>query len=137
MARKIVFPDENFQLYVSKGQAGLQPQIKAILPVVQKIYQDCLKNTHYKISITGAQEWEGHSFMSLHHTGFAVDIRTRDLPGGGYGEMAKKIRDKIAAKLGSNYYVLLHKPPTPPHIHIQYQPGLRISEPIDTAGVIA
>jgi hypothetical protein len=115
-----------------KSVAGLRPEITSKLASVQKVFRRCSKIPQYQISIKGGQEWNPkHGLFSLHHTGFAVDIRTRDLPGGGTGTTAKAIRDALQNELGSAYFVLLHLPPDPPHIHVQFSGGLRMSSPGD------
>lgn len=100
---------------------GLSPEMKAVIPIVSKIYQEHVKHNPH---ITAEQEWYGHCAWSLHHTGYAIDFRTIDLPGGGIGETATKIADEIRKTLGKDYYVLLHHD-KPYHLHIQYRKGVR------------
>jgi hypothetical protein len=95
--------------------------MKAVLPVAEKVYQKHVKHNPH---ITGAQEWYGHCAWSLHHTGYAVDFRTNDLPGGGVGATATKIANEIRKALGKDYYVLLHHD-KPYHLHIQFRKGVR------------
>ena len=111
---------------------GLRPEITSKLQAIQRVFQRCLGRMDYRIAITGGQEWSPkHGLFSLHHTGFAVDIRSRDLPGGGTGPMAQKITVELQKELGPEYYVLLHRPPDPPHIHVQLSKGIRMSSPGD------
>ena len=100
---------------------GLSHEMKIVIPVVSKIYQKHVKHNPH---ITAEQEWYGHCTWSLHHTGYAIDFRTIDLPGGGIGETATKIADEIRKELGKDYYVLLHQD-KPYHLHIQYRKGVR------------
>jgi hypothetical protein len=63
---------------------GLRPEITSKLETIQRVFRRYLVKPDYAIGITGGQEWSPkHGLFSLHHTGFAVDVRTRDLPGGG------------------------------------------------------
>ena len=125
----------NFSRLESRGSiSGLRHEITSKLTIVQETFQQ-FAGKNYQVEITAGQEWNAkHGMFSLHHTGFAVDIRTKDLPGGGYGPMAQLIRDTLKNKLGSQYYVLLHKPPDAPHLHIQFRPGVRMSSPGDWPG---
>ncbi len=59
-----------------------------------------------------------HSPGSLHYKGFAIDIRTYNLPGGCQGSVVKKIVQELKIKLGYNYDVILETD----HIHIEYDP---------------
>ena len=110
---------------------GLRPEITSKLDLIRQVFQH-YTGPNYQISITAGQEWNPkHGLFSLHHTGFAVDIRTRDLCGGGTGPVAQQIAKALSERLGNHYFVLLHRPPDPPHIHIQYRRGIRISSPGD------
>jgi hypothetical protein len=122
----------NFSRTESRGSLdGLRPEITSKLDLIRQVFQQ-YAGADYPINITAGQEWNPkHGLFSLHHTGFAVDIRTRDLRGGGTGYVAKQIARALTVKLGEQYYVLLHQPPDPPHIHIQYRRGIRVSSPGD------
>ena len=115
----------------SRGSTvGLQPQIKDKLNLISDVFRKHTHNPAYQITITAGQEWHhGHGLFSLHHTGFAVDLRTSDLHGGGTGLTAKAIAKELQEKLGPNYYV--QRETVQPHIHVQYSPGLRMSNPGD------
>lgn len=108
-------------LQLRPAYTGLSPEMKAVIPVVSKIYQKHVKHNPH---ITAEQEWYGHCAWSLHHTGYAIDFRTINLPGGGIGETATKIAGEIRKVLGKDYYVLLHHD-KPYHLHIQYRKGVR------------
>lgn len=56
-----------------------------------------------------------HSETSLHYSGAAADLRTRDLPD---QETKQAIRDEIKEALTSDYDVILESD----HIHLEYQP---------------
>lgn len=51
-----------------------------------------------------------------------------DLPGGGTGVVAQRISEALQRRLGAKYYVLLHRPPETPHLHIQFKAGTRMSK---------
>jgi hypothetical protein len=118
------------------GMKGLEKEITEIIPTVLSVYKkhaQIWNNKHEskinlaKIAhINGAQEIKGHGCFSLHTTGYAIDFRTIDLPGGGNGSMAKLIAADLRKALGKEYLVLLHRPPDPMHIHIQWQHGIRM-----------
>ena len=129
-----VMPNEpvrfNFAENSRGSERGLQPQIKDKLTLISDVFRQKTHNPRYTIAITAGQEWHhGHGLLSLHHTGFAVDLRTRDLPGGSGGHIAKTIASELQQKLGSNYFVQLETARA--HIHVQFSPGLRISNPGD------
>ena len=123
----------NFSRMESQGStAGLRIEITSKLDLIQDIFRRNSGNPHYRINIRAGQEWSPkHGLFSSHHTGFAVDIRTRDLAGGGFGNVAHLVANELQRMLGHDYYVLLHRPPDPPHIHIQYNRGIRMSSPGD------
>ena len=100
---------------------GFSPEMKAVIPIANKVYK---KHVGHNPHITGGQEWFGHCMWSLHHTGYAVDFRTIDLPGGGIGKTATTIANEIRKLLGKEYYVLLHHD-KPYHLHVQYRKGVR------------
>src|SRR5262245_30626310 len=101
----------NFSRMESRGSlAGLRSEITSKLPIIQEIFQQQL-GKNYHVATTAGQEWNPkHGLFSLRHTGFAIDIRTKDLPGGGTGNVAKVIRDRLKQRLGTRYYVLFHTP---------------------------
>lgn len=121
----------NYDFYRnSRGSdEGLQPQIKDKLPLIAEVFRK-YTNSNYQLTITAGQEWHhGHGLMSLHHNGFAVDVRTLDLPGGSFGHVGDKITAELKQKLGRGYFVQNEK--SKHHIHIQWTPGARMSNPGD------
>ena len=56
-------------------------------------------------------DYEGDEYY-----GYAIDVRTRDLPGGCKGEMAARAASYLRSTLGGAYDVVLHDT----HIHIEY-----------------
>jgi len=91
----------------------------------------------FKVEFTAGKEWFHHSMWSLHHSGNALDIRTRTLPDAGVGVVSKRIANALQQALntrfGKHKYRVLYNDqgPTKPHIHIQYSHGGRWSEPGD------
>jgi hypothetical protein len=112
----------------SRSTHGLRHEITSVLPIVEGVFQLCSRNQKYQITITGGQEF-GHSVFSRHHTGFAVDLRTKDLPGGSSGPVAMQIEKIVQGRLGSNYFVKLER--APDHLHVEFKPGNRVSDPAD------
>ena len=55
-----------------------------------------------------------HSTQSLHHSGSAIDLRTRDMT----VEQQQKAKALLNARLGVDFDVVVE----PDHIHIEYQP---------------
>src|SRR6266436_2381107 len=123
----------NFARMESRGSTvGLRPEITNKLVIIREVFQRYAGGPKYQINIRAGQEWNPkHGLFSLHHTGFAVDIRTNDLPGGGTGHAAQQIAEELKRRLGDQYFVLLHRPPDPPHIHVQFSRGIRMSSPGD------
>jgi hypothetical protein len=120
----------NFSHNSRGSQAGLAPELKAIIPKVTAVYRETTGNPHFKVEINAGQEWHnGHKIMSLHHTGYAADFQTKLLPGGGAGEMAKHIERGVSAALGPKYRVELEL--HPPHLHVEFRGGLKMSNPGD------
>lgn len=66
-----------------------------------------------ELTVTSALDGK-HSHTSLHYSGNAVDLRTRDLPEG----MAEVIVKEIKEDVGIDYDVILEDD----HIHLEYQP---------------
>jgi hypothetical protein len=89
------------------------------------------------VEFTAGREWFHHAMFSLHHSGNAVDVRTRTLPDGGVGRIsahiAMALRQALNASLGRGKYTVLRNDqgPAKPHIHVQYNHGGRWSEPGD------
>lgn len=52
---------------------------------------------------------------SLHPLGYAVDLRTNDLPGGSVGATAQQLARQMQAFLGAGFAVILEED----HLHVQ------------------
>ncbi len=89
--------------------ACLKPQMVIALMSARELFEE------YGLALVITSGDDGqHSHTSLHYVGYAVDIRTRDLPPGA----ARLVADKLGSYLGKQYDVLLERT----HIHIEFQP---------------
>lgn len=94
----------------------------------------------FVVEFTSGKEWFKHGMFSLHHSGNAVDVRTRTLPDGGVGNISAHIatvlQEALNSRIGPGKYTVLHNDqgPAKPHIHVQYNKGGRWSEPGDFGG---
>ena len=115
----------------SRGKTdGLQPELLAIIPIVENIYHEETGNPHLQVVINAGQEWHnGHNIRSLHHTGYAVDFQTIKLLGGGLGQVAEAIATHVASSLGDKYRVELEH--HPPHLHVELRQGVKATNPGD------
>ena len=109
----------------------------AVLPVVDSVFAR-FAPAAFKIEFTAGQEWFNHNvWSSLHHSGNAIDIRTKTLPDHGIGSTSRHIAEQLQRELDSRFgrrrYTVLWNDsgPTKPHIHVQFNSGLRMSEPGD------
>ena len=88
---------------------GIQTEILLALIIADQVYSE------YDIPCVLTEATGGkHGIASLHYVGFAVDIRTRDIP----EELKKPLAQQIRIALGEQYDVVLEKD----HIHIEFQP---------------
>ncbi|MCA8959590.1 MAG: hypothetical protein KDC38_03715 [Planctomycetes bacterium] len=106
-----------------RGVDGLQPEIVRHLPGLRDLFQ----RHDLTFTIVAAQTWIGHSFFSLHHTGFAIDLA---VPGDENGLVAELVED-LRRQLGAEYRVLALLGCDRPHLHVEFTRGIRISEPVD------
>jgi hypothetical protein len=112
----------------------LAPNMFHTLPLIRQVFSHHAPKT-FVLEFTGGKEWFGHGIFSLHHSGNALDIRTRTLPDRGVGAQSKYIAVTLQKKLDSCYgagkYTVLHNDqgPSKPHIHVQYNKGERWSTP--------
>ncbi len=69
--------------------------------------------------VTSPMYGDKHSWTSLHNSGNAVDLRSRNLK----KEQRISILELLANILGPSYDVVYEKKPgNPGHIHVEYQP---------------
>jgi hypothetical protein len=89
---------------------GLKPEMTVALQVVQGVYERLGVS---EVVVTSGTEGK-HSPKSRHYLGYALDLRTRNVP--------RAMRDDLAEgckrALGSDFFVLLESD----HLHIGYQP---------------
>ena len=88
---------------------NLAPQLVLALWMANEVYDE--HNTEMVITSVNDSR---HSTTSLHYAGCAVDLRTRTLPEGTAGDVARAIK----AKLTKDFDVILESD----HIHLEYQP---------------
>lgn len=97
------------QLKPGVNLAGIQPQMTIALQVADEVY-----TAHgHVLTVTSANDSQ-HMVGSLHYSGFAVDLRTKDLPAAEIPEIAQEIR----SRLGAQFDVILESD----HIHVEYDP---------------
>lgn len=66
--------------------------------------------------LTGGVEGK-HSRKSRHYIGFAIDMRSRDVP----EQSRKEVADKIGDALGAEWFVIFEKD----HFHIQFNGSMK------------
>jgi len=88
---------------------GLRPEMVLALVVCAGVYAERGRVCTLTSGLEGA-----HSRASLHYTGSAVDLRTRDLTPTDVGEVAGELADR----LGIDFDVVVERT----HIHVEFQP---------------
>ncbi len=86
---------------------GLQPEILLGIMIANNVYQEA-KQPFVVTSLLDGK----HSSKSLHYSGHAADLRTRDLK----GITAKEIADQIRGRLTIDYDVVVEDD----HIHMEF-----------------
>jgi hypothetical protein len=116
-------------------ESRLNPTMKKVLPLIREVI---VKNApvNFRVEFTAGQEWYHHGHKSLHHSGSAVDIRTKTLPDKGIGALSEKIGARLQEDLNlfmpNTFRVLVNDQGiAAPHIHIQYNPGPKMTTPGD------
>lgn len=116
-------------------QESLSPQIKKAIPVIISTFEKYAPEK-FKVEFTAGQEWYHHSHKSLHHSGNAIDVRTKTLPDHGVGIISSLIGYHLQQALNSKFpkwfLVLVNDQGlNAPHIHVQFNPGSRMTTPGD------
>jgi hypothetical protein len=88
---------------------GLRPEILLAAVAAERVYEEA----GHDFTITACVDGK-HMAGSLHYTGAAIDVRTRDIP---LADVQKLIA-RIKACLADDFDVLLEVD----HIHIEFQP---------------
>lgn len=88
---------------------GISNEILLAIMVAQSVFE----NFKEDMTITSITDGD-HKPGSLHHTGEAVDLRSRDIEGGVLLQLVAQMR----LHLGGSYDVVLEKD----HIHVEYDP---------------
>jgi len=89
---------------------GVRPEILLAVMVADSVYHAFGHECVVTSLLDGT-----HSRTSLHYTGCAVDLRTRNVPS---VEQQQKITEALRKALTADYDVVLESD----HIHIEYQP---------------
>lgn len=114
----------------------LSPSMQQAIPIIRRVFKQYAPR-RVELEFTAGQEWYNHSRWSLHHSGNAVDIRTKNLADRGVGVLSTLmgyfLQQELNHNFGSAKYLVLVNDQGPmfPHIHIQYNPGARMSTPGD------
>ena len=90
---------------------GIQPELAAIFPIIDKAYDAVGKNAVITSLLDGR-----HSRTSLHYVGYAMDLRTKHLT----PKEVQVVYDHIRTALTNEFDVLSET--SPPHFHIEFQP---------------
>lgn len=89
---------------------GIKSEIKDILSTIESIF------IKQGFSLTLTCTTGGHSELDPHSYGYAVDIRTHNIPVG----IQRSLVAAIQQSIGPTYYIKLETPGTPnEHIHVQ------------------
>jgi len=121
---------------MNRDELHLSHEMSVVLPVIDRVFGQYAPRG-YTVEFTAGKEWLGHSTWSLHHSGNAVDIRTKTLPDKGVGvlsqNIAKALQHELNTRFGAHQYTVLHNDQgaLKPHIHIQRNSGGRWSAPGD------
>ena len=118
----------------------LSLDLQRALPFIEQAFAE-LAPSGFAVEYTEGRECFGHKFWSLHHSGNAVDVRTKTLPDKGVGQeslrICRSIQEKLDRTFGKNSYLTLwnDRGIRQPHIHVQYNRGTRQSAPVDVPPV--
>lgn len=92
---------------------GLRPEMVLAIVVAEQVYSHSQADLDLVVTeATGGQ----HMVGSLHASGRAVDLRTRDVS----PVMLPVIVSELRSRLGENYDVVLET--VSPHIHVEFDP---------------
>lgn len=95
---------------------GATPELLFGLNVADKVYADL----GVEMIITSGNDGK-HSLTSLHYSGNAADLRSKNIPGN-----PAKVAKEIKARLNIDYDVILESRGKPnEHIHLEWQPRRR------------
>lgn len=111
----------------------LSSPMKSALPIIREVFAKRAP-PGFKLEFTAGQEWYHHSLKSLHHSGNAIDIRTKTLPDHGIGIISNvlgyHLQQALDSKFPKWFLVLVNDQGLKsPHIHVQYNAGSRMTTP--------
>ena len=110
---------------------NLDVNMVLVIPLIREVFEGV--DLHF----TAGWELYGHGRRSLHHSGNAVDIRTKTLADKGVGIisllMAHHLQKAIDKRFGAGNYLVLYNDagPDKPHLHVQFNAGGRPGAPGD------
>lgn len=93
----------------------MKPQIVFAIMIADQVYAS---HGQLEMWLTSVDD-STHSHGSRHYSGLAIDIRTKDIPGGSLGNKARAIHATLKSRLDKEYDVILESD----HIHVEYDPG--------------
>jgi hypothetical protein len=99
------------RLKSSVGLRGLQPELIPAMIIASEVYRE-LGFDFVLTSVTDSQEV--HMKNSLHPKGYAMDVRTRNVP----TEKHQALATELATRIGPQYDVVLESD----HIHVEFDP---------------
>ena len=91
---------------------GLKIEILEVMPLIDRI---CKSQVNKEMTVTEGMDTIGRKKTSLHHLGYAIDIRIRDLTSWQIADLTAIIVKSL--KLISQYYDIVLESD---HIHIEY-----------------
>lgn len=98
-------------LFIKPGVrlTGMRPEILLAAVVAERAYNEA----GFDLTITACVDGK-HSTGSLHYSGAAIDLRTRDVPAASVPKLAARLKECLAGE----FDVVLEGD----HIHIEFQP---------------
>lgn len=109
----LFFPSDDMQLKAGVSVRGLRPELVVAIGVAGWVFSAA----GHELTVTSACEGK-HSKGSKHYSGLAVDLRTRDIPGGPEGIAATSLAVDLREALGNEFDVVVEKT----HIHVEFHP---------------
>ncbi len=88
---------------------GIRPELLIAVIAAERVYEEA----GHDFTITACIEGK-HSTGSLHYSGAAIDVRTRDMPSAEVEKLAARIREC----LGGDFDVVIETD----HLHLEHHP---------------
>ncbi len=103
------FPSKMPKLKPGVRLTGIRPEILFAVLAAERAYN----RAGHELVVTSCVDGK-HGRGSLHYSGAAVDLRTRDVPSNAMQGIVAEIREA----LGADFDVVLE----PDHLHVEYEP---------------